>query len=481
MSDWLMAVYDHLPSSARSVAATLHGYRLRRWRYGKDTERIIEEALDREHWSANRWNAWQDERLALLLRRAATLVPYYRQQWRARRLKGDRCSCEYLENWPILDKEALRANPAAFVAEDRDVRSMYLVHTSGTTGKPLDLWRSRETSRAWYALYEARSQRWYGVSRHDRWAILGGQLVAPVTQEKPPFWVWNAAFNQLYMSSYHLSPNLIREYLAALERYRVKYLLGYPSSLYALAQEALRSRNLSLKMEVAITNAEPVFDYQRETISEAFQCSVCETYGMTEIAAAASQCPHGVLHLWPEVGWVEVLNDDGVPTPDGTIGDLICTGLLNEDMPFVRYKVGDLVCMRGVGAPCSCGRTLPVLDSVEGRTDDVLYTTDGRRIGRLDPVFKVGLPVREAQIVQETLNRVRVRYVPAPDFTSDATRSIVSRLRARMGRVEVVLEELPQIPRGANGKFRAVICDLPPRQRERVQATQWHSAAPSSS
>jgi phenylacetate-CoA ligase len=270
------------------------------------------------------------------------------------------------------------------------------------------------------------------------------------------------------MSSYHLAPDLISYYLDALQRYKIDFLVGYSSSLYALAQEALSLSYSDLRMHVAITNAEPLFEYQRRAISEAFHCPVRETYGMTEIVAAASECNQGQLHLWPEVGLVEILEDE-LPAPSGVPGDLICTGLLNEEMPLIRYRVGDRGSMRGVGAPCPCGRTLPVMDLVEGRTDDVLYTTDGRRIGRLDPVFKIGLPVREAQIVQETLNRVRVRYVPAPDFTTDAERSIVNRLQARMGRIEVVLEELSEVPRTANGKFRAVVCGLPPEERERLQ------------
>jgi phenylacetate-CoA ligase len=104
------------------------------------------------------------------------------------------------------------------------------------------------------------------------------------------------------------------------------------------------------------------------------------------------------------------------------------------------------------------------LSSLEGRIDEVVYTSDGRRIGRLDPVFKAQLPVREAQIIQERLDLVRVRYTPDPEFNNDAARSIIDRLRARMGNVEVALEPVSEIPRGASGKFRAVICNLPPEQ-----------------
>src|SRR6185295_18022612 len=95
-----------------------------------------------------------------------------------------------------------------------------------------------------------------------------------------------------------------------------------------------------LTLTVAITNAEPLFDYQRSVIAKAFRCPVRETYGMAEIVATASECGEGALHLWPEVGCVEVFDGDH-PAGNGSSGDLICTGLFNADMPLIRYRVGD--------------------------------------------------------------------------------------------------------------------------------------------
>jgi len=441
------------------VAASARGLYLRSWRYGFDTDRLVKEALERESWSADQWKKWQEERLAYVLHTAATYVPYYRNQWVERRRKGDRVSWECLENWPILDKEPLRQSPRAFLIDDSNIRGMYHTHTSGTTGKPLSLWWSRKTVQSWHALFEARWRRWYGVTRHDRWAILCGQLATSVSQSHPPFWVWNSALNQLYMSSYHLSPHLIPYYLDALKHYGITYVWGYTSSLYALAQEALRIGSDDLEMTVAITNAEPLLDYQRDVIAECFKCPVRETYGMAEGVVAASECIQGRMHLWPEVGLVEVLDDDH-PVDKGITGDLVCTGLLNADMPLIRYSVGDRGALPAVETHCDCNRTLPLLASLEGRSDDVLITPDGRRIGRLDPVFKADICIREAQIIQETLNQLRVRYVPAPDFTSNAARLIVEQLQARMGPVEVILEPVNKIPRSANGKFRAVISHI---------------------
>jgi len=463
MTKRALQLYGLLPPFARPLAATLRGLYLRRFRYSRATDELVEQALERDGWDERQWESWREERLAYVLHRAATKVPYYREQWNARRRKGDRASWEILQNWPLLDKEQIRTNPRGFIADGCNPRQMFPEHTSGTTGKPLDIWVAKDTVRRWYALFEARCRAWYGVSRHDRWAILGGQMIVPVSQRRAPFWVWNAALHQLYMSSYHLGQDLIPHYLDALSKYRVKYLCGYSSSLYELALGALRLGRRDLRMAVAITTAEPLLPHQRKTIEDAFQCHVCETYGMVEIVAAASECPYGGLHLWPEVGNIEVVDESrstyGVgPSP------LVCTGLMNADMPLIRYKMGDCGAMPVAEIRCGCGRRLPLIGPIEGRVDDVLVTVDGRRVGRLSPVFK-RLPIQEAQTIQERLDLVRVRYVPTAEFTAAAGRLITERLQARLGHVQVILEPVERVPRGINGKFRTVVCNLPSDDR----------------
>ena len=458
-------LYHSLPASLRPVVATLRGLYLRSWRYGPETDKLARETLERDHWTPQQWHDWQQQRLDYVLRRASTLVPFYREQWNQPRSNGTADSRQRLDEWPILEKQSVRANPGAFLADGCHPWRMFHDHTSGTTGTSLDIWQSRETVRTWYALYEARCRLWYGVSRHDHWGILGGQLVVPVNRRRPPFWMWNASLKQLYLSCYHLAPDLIPHYLRALHTHRVTYLLGYTSALYALARQILETKQAAPPLKVIITNAEPVFSYQRQAIAEAFQCPVRETYAMSETVASASECEAGRLHLWPEAGFLEILDGDK-PVRNGEVGDLVCTGLINADMPLVRYRVGDRASLPSVAESCPCGRTLPVLGLVEGRSDDLLYTSDGRRIGRMDPVFKSNLPVREAQIVQHRLDLVRVRFVPATGFTDADGRSIISNVQARMGAVNVILEPLPEIPRSANGKFRAVICDLSPADKE---------------
>jgi phenylacetate-CoA ligase len=245
-------------------------------------------------------------------------------------------------------------------------------------------------------------------------------------------------------------------YLDALKTYKVESLLGYSSALYFVARQALRLGRRDLKMKVVVTNAEPVTALQRRVISEAFQCPVRETYGSAEIVGAGSDCEHGKMHLWPEVGILETLDADcGVADP--IPGELICTSLLNSDMPLIRYRMGDCADIESEGTSCACGRSLPTIQSIEGRVDDVLFTRDGRQVGRLDPAFKGTMPIHEAQIIQESLETVRVRYVPAEGFASSSSDAIARAIREHLGPVDVILEAVTRIPREKNGKFRAVV------------------------
>jgi phenylacetate-CoA ligase len=137
-------------------------------------------------------------------------------------------------------------------------------------------------------------------------------------------------------------------------------------------------------------------------------------------------------------------------------------------MPLIRYRLGDRGALLTDKPVCACGRTLPALAYVEGRMDDVVYTRDGRPVGRLDPVFKARVAIREAQVIQEAIDVIRVRYVAAEGFNGADARSIIRGLRARLGTVQVILEEVDAIPRTVGGKFRAVISNVEPSELQRV-------------
>lgn len=467
MSSWIgraKALYLHLPAPLRTVAASAFGYTLARRRFGRESERLVAEALARDGWSAEQWDAWRAERLHALLERAATRVPFYREHWARRREAGDTASWTELENWPILDKDTLRERAPDLVAEDVPRGSLVELSTSGTTGAPISLWRSHETDQAWYALFEARLRRWFGADRTTRWAMLGSKSVVPPGQRHPPFWVWNAGMQQLYLSGLHVGRDTVGAYLDAIRKHGVTHLVGYPSSLYAMAWMAEEQGLSGPRLRFVLSNAEPLTPERRAAIGRLFGCEVYDTYGMVEIAAAASECAHGSLHLWPEVGVIEAVDAEYRPVPAGTVGEFLCTGLLNADMPLIRYRVGD----RGAlapddGQPCACGRRLPLMLGLEGRTIDNLVAPDGRRIFAWEPTVFHDIPLRERQVTQFALDRIDVAVVPIPGFDEASERAIVARFRELLGAVDVVVRRVDEIPRTASGKFRSIVSHVAQR------------------
>lgn len=438
MSALIERAYRRLPGPVRTAGAGVQGMRLRRWRYGRDAEALVESALERDRWSTDRWQSWLEDRRREVLERARE-VPHYVS-----------LGASSEEDWPLLDKETVRRDPTALLATDVNRRRMYEEHTSGSTGTPLRLWWSRETVRGWYALFEARARRWRGVSRHEPWAILGGRLVVATDRRRPPYWVWNAGLRQLYLSSFHLSADTVIAYADAIEARGVTHLVGYPSALATLARGLEQTGRVVAGVTAVIANAEPVLPGQRESVSAAFDSRLTDTYGMAELAVAASECEAGSQHLWPEVGSVEVID-----------GELVATGLLNADMPLIRYRTGDRLEQPPTwDHNCACGRTLPIMGPIEGRTDDVVVTPDGRRLGRLDPIFKADLPVVEAQIIQDRPDHLQVLVVPTGTFEERDRSRLERRVQEHVGDVAVDVEVVDRIDRGASGKFRAVVSTI---------------------
>jgi phenylacetate-CoA ligase len=455
------SVYLRLPTVLRFAVASLRGYQLQRRRYGPHTEGLVEQALERERWTSAEWRRWTEGRLEAVLHHARTRVPFYRAHWDERRRRGDRSSPEILQNWPILSKRTLRENADALLSEPAP-GDLFEAYTSGTTGTPLRVWQSLETLRAWYALVEARVRRWNGVRLSDRWAQMGGQVVTPIGRRRPPFWVWNRGMRQLYLSSYHVAPSAVGDYVEAMRRYEVRYLFGYPSAMQALAREILEQGFEAPKLEVAIGNAEPLLGYQRAAISRAFRCSIRDTYGQAEIVCGASECSAGSMHLWPEIGVTEWMRDDAdEAVAEGQTGRMICTALLSTEMPLIRYAIGDRSALSSNSQPCVCGRSLPRISAFEGRTADLMLAEDGTSVGVLDTIFEIDMPIREAQIIQESLHSIRIKVVPGQGFGDRHRHKLARGIRMRMGpNVEVPIETVAAIPRTKAGKFRVQVCML---------------------
>ena len=119
-SPFILDIYKCLPYFAKFLIANFRGIQLKKWRYGRKTEQLINEFLSHESWNKRQWETWQEEKISQLLFHAERNVPYYREYWAKQKRLGNKSSSGYLENWPILEKDVVRQNPKAFLVDNAD-------------------------------------------------------------------------------------------------------------------------------------------------------------------------------------------------------------------------------------------------------------------------------------------------------------------------------------------------------------------------
>ncbi len=457
MKKTLLNIYQKAPSGVKSVISSLYGYTLL-YRRGKNRKQYIAEISKKDKWTKEQIAEWQKQELEKVLEHAVRNVPYYRKQWEEIWKQDPNISHLVLENWPVLEKKVIKENPDDFIADTHRQKKMYLMSTSGSTGTPMRFWLDREALSYWYAIFEYRILNLNGLSSKNNWANIGGQLICDINKKRPPFWSWNMAMRQLYFSSYHITPGNIKYYLKAIKDYKIQHIISYTSSVYNIAKEGLVQNSDFPALKGVITNAEALFDHQRIVIQQAFKCPVIQTYAGCEFAFGASETEEGLMYVWPEAGILEVIDDNGSPVADGAIGNFLATGFVNYAMPLIRYRIGD----SGAYLPeelCSNKKLpYPVLKEVTGRNDDLIYTPEGKLVGRLDPIFKGDFHIKEAQVIQESIERIKILYTPLLGFTEQEILEVRNKLQERVGdKMTIILEQTDSIPRGANGKFKAVV------------------------
>ncbi|HEV8600336.1 MAG TPA: hypothetical protein VGQ69_13320 [Gemmatimonadales bacterium] len=419
-------------------------------RYGRGHARELERLrrtqwLDHDALVALQQDSWNQ------IRQAAEATPLYQALWAGVRAPTE---LERLAELPVLCKDTLRAAGRGAVNSRMASQRLLEIHTGGTTGSPLTVFCTRQALRRNYAFF-SRLQEWAGLGERPRTATFAGRPIVPITQQQPPYWRSNRPGNALLFSSYHLSPQTIPDYAKQLARYAPELIDSYPSSLEPIARWLLVNQGIAIRPRAVVTSSETLTTEVRGMIEAAFGCRVFDYYGAAEMAAFISQCEMGTYHPNPEFGVVEVLCEGRTARP-GELGELVVTGFVNPTMPLIRFATGDLA-VPGEG-PCACGRAFSVLQSIEGRRDDVLVTPEGRLVGRLDPIFKKVESIYETRVVQDAPDHVRVEVVPVGVLPARDADGLRKELEIRLGpamRIDIVPVE--SIPRTQRGKFRSVV------------------------
>lgn len=417
--------------------------------------------LEQSQWlSPKEMEDRQNQNLQAFIARVTQHVPYYRELFDSLELKPQdiRCKAE-LARLPLLTKAIIRANQKRLKSTSAGKLIKY--NTGGSSGQPLVFYMgmdrvSHDVASKW------RATRWWGVDIGDPEIVLWGSPIELSGQDRIKQ-LRDLIIRSELISAFELDEETIQHTFKRIQKVRPPMLFGYPSVFALLAEEAgKRGLDLrSLGIKVIFVTSEKLYDHQRTLIETTFNAPVANGYGGRDAGFIAHQCPQGNFHITAEDIIVEIVDKAGSPLSAGEAGEIVVTHLQTSDFPFIRYATGDVGVLSNEA--CLCGRGLPLLKEIQGRSTDFIHAMDGSLMHGLALIYHV----REHQgvvnfkIVQESLKKTTLYLQTNDEFDSAAVSQMVANFKKRLGEaVTVDVQVVDKMEREKSGKFRYVVSNM---------------------
>lgn len=407
----------------------------------------------------------QNRRLRRLLLHAHQHVPYYREAMNACGLAPeDVHGAEDLARLPLLGKDDVRENlHFDLFAETHVKREMLRVSTSGSTGEPFVVYADRAQLEMRWAT-TLRALEWTGWRFGDRQARLWHQTIgmslSQQLRERIDAWL----MRRIFIPAFELNDGNLPQLMKRIRRHRPVLVDGYAESFNFLAHYAKQTNVAKLSPRAVMSSAQIMPDQVRQVIEERFETQVFDKYGSREFSGIAYECEaHAGHHVMAESYIVELLNGNR-PARPGETGEVVITDLNNYHVPLIRYRIGDLAVALDESEPCPCGRGLPRIGPIQGRSQAVVVCPNGTWLpgGFFGHFFKeYDYAVRQYQVVQEERDRIELRIIPGPQFSEQTMTEILEALRLVVGtEMEIAVSYVAEIPMVRTGKRTAVISKL---------------------
>lgn len=416
-----------------------------------------------------------ETRLNHLLCHAAENVPFYRDTYQSLGLsKSQLGTISDLRQLPIVSKATFRERTLEdFLAANIPAHRRLEWTTSGSTGEPFKFYLDRRMMPVVFASHLFYDS-WFDLKPFDRYVrIMAPPAAEPALPENTPLparvryeihsWLQAKyeARTQRRFSMFDVDGSRAEEIYRCMETFRPRYILGYTSTLATIADELLRrDLRLSRRLNGVITIAETLTPDRRRLIEEYFGGPIINRYGQREFkfwcAQSCSESPDR-FHVNTELVVWEIVREDDTLAAPGEVGRVVLTNLHNYAMPFIRYDTGDLA-VAGTTS-CTCGRGFPLVEQLEGRSQECVQTQSGKMINpvSLGQYLFVSHDyvdaVRQYQLVVERPNRMRLIIVPSSAFAGDKRERLQKDMAHLLGEdVNVIVEIVNEIPLEKSGK-----------------------------
>ncbi len=446
MKSWKRNVFRFSPVPVKRLLANMEAVRRLGIRRGGEYENHYA-AMDIKRLLMEDRSEEKLRRLNQLIGEARANIPYYKGVLPDVDLK---CLQE-IAGIPLLRKDELRKDLDRYAN-----RTPTIGHWHGTTGGTsgrLAFLRDLRSIHYEYALYE-RLYEFAGEASPVKKARFSNVPVSKTGVRKPPYTMEVACMKQLQCSAYHLDKNTYADYIREIAEYGADIGTGYTFLWTRLAEEALAHQDRRLRLKGLVPDGEGMTDEERRMVERAFDCRVYQTYGTSELGMIAVQCECGHYHILDRVH-VEIVDEKGLPAPEGVDGEIVVTDLWSTDAPFIRYCPGDRGILRSGG--CACGWKTPYLESLTGRVRDYIVTAHGFKVMHVARIMS-GIPgIRAFQYVQDEPGQLHIRVETREGFDRAKMEKVHANSRKMVGEMRITWEVVDRIEKSPSGKIKTMV------------------------
>jgi len=444
----LQKIYDKSPVFFQNIMVSLKGKLNEKSRYGKEYYEYRKFLEDFDTWELKRKENYQIKKLLEFIKYVYDNSEFYHELYKDIDINSIK-SIYDLKKLPVVDKEMIRNNIEKCVIK-KDNKYTEL-NTGGTTGKSLSIIMTDKDFFQRMAMLDHFKHRVGFEHLKMKRATFNGKHIIPPNQKKKIFWRYNNSCKQMIYSSFHLTEENIGFYIKSLNKFKPQAIDGFFTSMCDVANYIER-HNVSLDfVPIAIfPTSETLTKEGRELLERVFKCKVYDQYASSEGAPFVTECKNQVLHIEQASGVFEKYEDSD---------EILVTSFTTHATPLIRYRIGDRMIFSD--RKCECGNESPVIESIEGRKLDFLYTAEGAKInaGNVSNLLKY-LPnvVIRSQFIQEKINEVVLLIeVDKRTYKEEYDDLIQEEFVHTFGQnTKLEIRHVDEIPREVSGKFRMI-------------------------
>jgi phenylacetate-CoA ligase len=423
----------------------------------------LQRMLNSAYWSKEKIIKNQNFRLKNIIKYSYDNVPFYHDIMKKKGIyPNDINNLKDLNKMPIISKDHIRKNYHSFISRHYNADNLMQISTSGSTGKPLFLKISDKEDKIRKAKF-LRSHISIGHNSRDKWVVI----------TSPHHFGSNSFVQNLlnYYVPYSVSVfDTAENQISKIMQYNADILDGYSSSIYLLAKEIERKNIQSITPKFLIGGAELIDKKSRKYIEDIFEAPFYDQYACIEFERMAWECTEKRgYHIDSDTLVVQFVDENSVEVAPGESGEIICTSLFNYAMPLIRYSVGDL------GIPssedCTCGRNLPLMKVMEGRTDSLIKLPSERLMSprsftvamssfRYYPIFDQFRLIQKKTSKFDVLIKLSTGHHKKEVISTELIKYLRKTLSLDENEIDIEVEFVEEIPLDKSGKLKIVISEV---------------------